>query len=87
VVDHRQRIVGWNRGAERLLGYAAADVLHRACLEVIAGCGLNGQPVWGPDCSVHRRVEGGKTTVQRTTNVSGDLIGPTRIRRSTFTAT
>jgi PAS domain-containing protein len=59
VVDHLQRIVGWNKGAERLLGFAAAEVLHRACHEVIAGCGRNGQPVCGPDCSVHRCVERG----------------------------
>jgi PAS domain S-box-containing protein len=57
VVDDRQRIIGWNRGAERLLGYAAAEVLHRSCHEVIAGCGPNGQAVCGSDCSVHRSVE------------------------------
>lgn len=37
VVNDAQRIVCWNAGAERLLGYHEADVLKRHCYEVIAG--------------------------------------------------
>ena len=32
-----QRIVFWNQGAERLLGYARNDVLGRHCYEVVTG--------------------------------------------------
>jgi PAS domain S-box-containing protein len=37
VVDAAQRILLWNRGAERLLGYSEAEVLNRHCYEVIGG--------------------------------------------------
>lgn len=32
-----QRIVFWNRGAERILGYTANEVVGRHCYEVVAG--------------------------------------------------
>lgn len=56
-MDHEQRIVRWNGGAERLLGYTAADVLGRACYKVIAGLGRSGQATCGPDCPVRRCVD------------------------------
>jgi len=59
VVDHQQRIVRWNLGAERLLGYPAEEVLNRACHDVIAGSGRNGQVVCGPTCPVRRCVSRG----------------------------
>lgn len=37
VVNERQRIVAWNGGAERLLGYSGPEVLKRHCYELIAG--------------------------------------------------
>ena len=36
-VDREQHIVFWNPSAERILGYAAHDVLGRACHEVFRG--------------------------------------------------
>jgi PAS domain S-box-containing protein len=60
VVDQQQRIVRWNRGAERLLGNTADDVLGRSCYEVIAGGGRNGQAICGPDCPVRRCVNRGE---------------------------
>jgi PAS domain S-box-containing protein len=57
VVDHRHRIVRWNRGAERLIGHRAEEVLGQHCHEVVAGCNREGRPVCGPDCAVHRCVE------------------------------
>jgi DNA-binding CsgD family transcriptional regulator len=61
VVDHHdQRIVRWNAGAERLLGYRAAEVLRRPCYEVIGGCHLSGRPICGPNCAVHRAVRRGE---------------------------
>lgn len=52
VVDYDQRIVYWNRTAERLLGFKAADAVGRKCYEVIAGPDFMGHPVCYPDCSV-----------------------------------
>jgi PAS domain S-box-containing protein len=37
VVDSRQRIILWNKGAEKLLGYAEPEVLNQYCYRVIAG--------------------------------------------------
>jgi PAS domain S-box-containing protein len=59
VVDDQQRIIRWNRGAERLLGYPAGEVLNRICHDVIAGCGRTGHPICGPACHVQRCVERG----------------------------
>jgi PAS domain-containing protein len=33
VVGHRQRILGWNQAAERLLGYWPFCSVHRVCVE------------------------------------------------------
>ena len=60
VVDHEQRIVRWNGGAERLLGHTAEYVLNRTCYDVIAGYGRNGQAICGPDCPVRRCVNRGE---------------------------
>lgn len=37
ILDAAQRIIFWNRPAERILGYSQAEVLHRHCYEVIVG--------------------------------------------------
>jgi PAS domain S-box-containing protein len=60
VVNANQRIVRWNLGAQRLLGYRADEVLNRHCHDVIGGCGRDGLAVCGPDCPVHRCVERGE---------------------------
>jgi PAS domain S-box-containing protein len=51
-VDHDQNIVFWNRAAERLLGFKAAEVLQRKCFDVIAGGDHHGHPFCGSDCPV-----------------------------------
>lgn len=51
-VDYDQRIVFWNRMAERLLGFQAEDVLGRQCFDVIAGGDHLGHPFCGADCPV-----------------------------------
>ncbi len=58
VVDAAQRIIHWNKGAEKLLGYSQAEVLKRPCYEVLAGkcCGK----VWCcAGCKVQRWVLSG----------------------------
>jgi PAS domain S-box-containing protein len=59
VVDGRQRIVAWNKGAERILGYTGGEVLNRHCYEVMQ-CNLaNGKLLCQPNCLVSRCVERG----------------------------
>ncbi len=54
VVTVEGEICSWNAAAEKLTGYAAADVLSRTCHEVLKGRGALGTVVCGGECSVHR---------------------------------
>lgn len=51
-VDYDQKIVFWNRTAERLLGFKGEEVLGRQCFDVIAGGDHLGHPFCGADCPV-----------------------------------
>jgi PAS domain S-box-containing protein len=54
-VDASQRIILWNKGAERLLGYSASEVLGEPCHQIIAGkCG--GKTWCHADCRVQREL-------------------------------
>jgi PAS domain S-box-containing protein len=59
IVDAQQRIVAWNKGAERILGHAEKDVLHRYCYEVVQGKLASGKLLCQPDCLVTRCVKRG----------------------------
>lgn len=59
VVDAAQRIVFWNKGAERLLGYTEGEVLNRSCHEVIAGRLRSGKVWCRSDCEVQGCVQHG----------------------------
>jgi len=49
VVTLEREICSWNAAAERLFGYAAADVLNRSCYDILKGmCALG-----TGECSVH----------------------------------
>ncbi len=50
VMDAGGRIVAWNRSAEQILGYAAREVLGRACCDVFAGHDTEGTRVCYPGC-------------------------------------
>ncbi len=55
-------ILSWNRGAEKLLGYQAGEVLHKTCFEVLEGIDPLGTHV----CHQHSSVldcAGGKTEI------------------------
>jgi len=54
VVTLEGEICFWNPAAERLFGYAAADVLSKTCDDVLKGKGALGAPVCAGDCSVQR---------------------------------
>ena len=47
-------ICSWNQAAERLFGYSSADVLNRACYEVLDGHDALGTKVCIGDCSVQQ---------------------------------
>ena len=52
--DERQRIVSWNRAAEKLLGFSAEEVRRRPCHEIVCGTDLFGNPVCDADCTFNR---------------------------------
>jgi len=54
VVTLEGEICFWNAAAERLFGYAAADVLNKTCYDVLKGKGALGTVVCTGDCSVQR---------------------------------
>ena len=55
VVDAAQRIIYWNRPAERMLGYSEAEVLDQDCYRVIKGRRCD--RAWcHANCMVHREV-------------------------------
>jgi len=57
--DEEGRVVIWNRAAEQLLGYRAAEVLGRPCHELLCGQDVFGNRYCDEDCPlvkmVHRR--------------------------------
>jgi PAS domain S-box-containing protein len=58
VVNEVQRIVGWNAGAEKLLGYTEAEVLNQHCYQVIGG-NVCGKSWCHAGCAVRRSVKRG----------------------------
>ncbi len=56
-----QRIVFWNQGAERILGYAANEVVGRHCYEVVAGVAPGGlTPACAHGCPSMRSLQDGR---------------------------
>lgn len=53
-IDAKRRVVGWNRGAEQLLGYTADEVLGRRCADVLQAVLPGGEPLCVPDCELFR---------------------------------
>ena len=76
-VTPQGEILSWNKGAEKLLGYQANEVLHKTCFEVLEGVDPLGTHV----CHQHASVldcTGGKTEIPNfdmsVKNKSGDRL-------------
>jgi PAS domain S-box-containing protein len=54
--DEKGRVVIWNKAAERLLGYGAAEVLGKLCHEVLCGTDIFGNRLCDQDCTLNRMV-------------------------------
>jgi len=54
-------IVVWNPAAERIVGYAANEVVGRTCDALLASGDAGGQRLCRPDCHVARLVHGGNS--------------------------
>jgi len=61
VVNSSQQITFWNKGAEKLLGHAEAEVLGKRCYDVIAGRSCSGKAWCYSGCAVQRTVRKEKT--------------------------
>ncbi len=61
-VDGDQRIVHWNAGAERILGYSSQEVLGRFCYDVIRGFDQAARQVCYLGCPVIDCAKGGSPT-------------------------
>ena len=59
VVNADGRIVLWNRGAEKILGYTAREVIGRACCEVMVGRDESGNRLCYRGCHVMNLVRMG----------------------------
>ena len=58
IIDSRQRIIFWNKGAERILGYSRASVRNQFCYKVLAGRCCDKLFCYA-DCKVCKRVRRG----------------------------
>ena len=47
-VTEEGEILSWNKAAEKLLGYSAAEAIHKTCYDILEGMGALGTRVhWG----------------------------------------
>lgn len=56
LADERGNVIVWNKTAERLLGFRAAEVIGRPCNEVMRAETLSGHPFCSPECVVGHRL-------------------------------
>jgi PAS domain S-box-containing protein len=53
ITDESQRILRWNAGAERLLGYPEIEVLNHHCFQIISGQTASEEKFCNPYCKIH----------------------------------
>ena len=56
IVDANKRILRWNKGAEKILGFPENDVLNRECYRVVPGKNRLEKVLCGPNCKIHSSV-------------------------------
>jgi PAS domain S-box-containing protein len=81
-VDEDQRIIYWNAGAEKILGYSAQDVIGRSCFDVMKGFDESSKQVCYLDCPIIDCAKAGLPTPGREIKVrakdgSGRWLGMT----------
>lgn len=59
LIDHRQRVIAWNKATERLLGHTGRALLDRPCYEVMAGSDGRGHAICRPECALYREISAG----------------------------
>jgi PAS domain S-box-containing protein len=58
--DEEGRVVIWNKAAERLLGYGAAEVLGKPCHDVLCGRDVHGNRFCDESCALQHMVRRGE---------------------------
>jgi PAS domain S-box-containing protein len=53
IVDANKRILCWNKGAEKILGFPENDVLNRECYQVIPGKSRADKVLCSQNCKIH----------------------------------
>jgi PAS domain S-box-containing protein len=56
-VTNQGEICSWNKAAEKLFGYSAAEALNKTCGNVLQGRGPLGNEMCGENCSIRHRAE------------------------------
>lgn len=56
-VTDQGEICSWNKAAEKLFGYSAAEALKKTCGSVLQGLGPLGNEMCGENCSIRHRAE------------------------------
>ena len=56
-VTNQGEICSWNKAAEKLFGYSAADALNKTCHSILQGHGPLGNEIWGENCSIRHCAE------------------------------
>jgi DNA-binding CsgD family transcriptional regulator len=81
-IDASDRIVLWNTGAERLLGFPAAEVLGRNCYGALAGRDIFGNRYCFADCPILKMRDRGETIQPFEIVLETRMEGPKRVRCS-----
>lgn len=53
ITDENKRIIRWNRGAERILGYPETEAVNRECFRLLDGKSSPTQRLCGQNCRIH----------------------------------
>ena len=62
-VTEEGEIMSWNKGAEKLFGYPAAEAVHKTCYQILEGMGRLGTRVCHQHCSVAECAAGNITEI------------------------